>query len=439
MARAMAPVLVLPLPNLTPRPAPSRSASTQSSMALTQAERVLAAAETLASSDRPGAADLATLEEEIDRMVEHPTGLGLWNAGAALSIAAQMFIDAPGLGGVEAALLRLRECALFPLGRPLVNALLRHADQGGSPEVRDLLLLAANHRRLCQRVESTRCHGGTVDALEPELVRLVDQIEDWVQAQPAEVLSSVDLAGIQAALELMDVGTDALYRSADAEAARQREALTPRLPAGAELVDESYLADEDGTKLTEVAARLAQLVTDHAMFTDVGGVRMISYPEDKQAPDPGARVLERYLSLSAALRGVEVPRYPDDLLHDVRAAVAVALESETIRYDILLARTRAPRSVEELRRELAGPNLFERGRTSLRHPVEIRRWVGVLIEEWVRHNASLGETREHWESKGLAAVEHWLEGAPGYDLYAATFPMWRAAIADHRARLVPKR
>lgn len=323
------------------------------------------------------------------------------------------------------------QASIFTLGKLTADAIVAHARAGGSQRIASLIGAAGQFELLAKEVSRARTRSdGEVRELEPRLAQLTIRLESLLSDRTDTPLSAVDLDGMVRALEIMDRGTDALYTSAYDHAEQQREALRPEIPAGAECVDELHLAEDDTKSMREIARRLLALVTDHAMYSDINGERMIAYPSDKRLPDPVGEVFERFRQTMDETQAVMEPTEPDDALHGLRAKVAVQLDTERVWADVARVQDTEPRELSVLLAAFGDRNQALIGQIQLRHPVEIERWVGHLIDTYVHDHSTRGSTApETLAEQARAALLQWIEQPPATTVYAATLPFWRAALA----------
>lgn len=328
------------------------------------------------------------------------------------------------------------QASVFTFGKATADAIVAHARAGGSQKIAALIGAAGQFELLAKEVGRARARmDGQVRDLEPRLAELAARFQALLSDRTDTPLSSVDLEGMNRALEIIDRGTDVLYTSAYDLAEQQREALRPEIPAGAECVDELHLAEDDTKSMREIARRLLALVTDHAMYSDLNGERMIAYPSDKRLPDPVGAVFDRFRQTMDETQAVTEPIDPDDALHGLRAQVAVQLDTERVWAEVALARGTEPRPLSALLAAFGDRNQALVGQIQLRHPVEIDRWVGHLIDSYVRDYSAEADAEgpESLADKARAALALWIEQPPATTVYAATLPYWRAALA-RRAR-----
>jgi len=323
------------------------------------------------------------------------------------------------------------QASIFTLGKLTADAIVAHARSGGSQKIASLIGAAGQFELLAKEVGRARARSdGQVRDLEPRLAQLAARFESLLSDRTETPLSAVDLDGMSRALEIMDRGTDVLYTSAYDHAEQQREALRPEIPAGAECVDELHLAEDDTKSMREIARRLLALVTDHAMYSDVNGERMIAYPSDKRLLDPVEEVFDRFRQTMDETQAVMEPTEPDDALHGLRAQVAVQLDTERVWADVTRVQGAEPRELSALLAAFGDRNQALIGQIQLRHPVEIERWVGHLIDTYVRDRATSGAIApEILGEQARAALAQWIEQPPATTVYAATLPFWRAALA----------
>lgn len=369
---------------------------------------------------------------------------GLWLSTSAVAAAEQRMAALPSapraldqaFDAAWGALARLEDHVRSSTAAPVVDALLEHARAGGSPEIGRLILASGELQQLAGEVVHERAHGAVSEAVIERAKDLAAHVRELLTFSPETPLSSVDLSGWGAAIGLMKQGTSALYTSAFQAGERARSAVRSKIPEDSEYID-SFILSHGYGRIEGVVEELLVRARQHPFHTDVNGEVLVVSPSDRELEDPVKHIMDRFRAIVLKADEIKDPTVPDETFHSLRASMAVALDREAVRREVLDAEGAEPRTLTALKASLGSSNVAETGLEKLRHPVEIDRWAEHTADHFVEYFADVIAPEKHRE-EALSWFDRWVDRPFVAANYGPTQPMWKAAIARLHREWSPK-